>query len=67
MVGNLDCFQLPLTKEGSDVITACDPVYTDKGSHEAVVENALVKLHRNFYYFGLRAFSLFHVAVKVFL
>ena len=61
MLRKLDCFPLPFTK---DVITARDPVYIDKGSYEATVENDWAELHRNFYHSDLVcASSLFHLAL----
>ena len=54
---NLDCFALPFTKEGRDVITACVRVYTYKGSSWISGKHCLGRVA-----FNVRACSLFHVA-----
>ena len=65
MLWKLNCLPLPYTKEGSDVITACDrrEFTPDKGPYEATYENAWAELHRHFYNYSFRASLLFHVAL----
>lgn len=55
----LDCFPLPFIKEVRDAITACDRVYTEKGSHEAVFNIPSVELNRKISYSGRRSSFLF--------
>ena len=60
----LDCFHFLLPKKSEDLIRASDRVYTDiKDSNEVVVNIAWVELHKKICYSGLRASSLFHIAL----
>ena len=63
-VPSIELEKLDCTKEVRDLIRASDRVYTDiKDSNEVVVNIAWVELHRKICYFGLRASSLFHMAL----